>query len=69
MKYIQTDSVKASMPTARMVRLRKLRDRLTDAKDAAKSNVGPMVFKVYDADNNLSEWREDTGWVDVVDKH
>lgn len=67
MKYIQNDTLAVSLPTPKQLRLRELRERLTGAREAAKSDVGPMVFKVYDADNNLSEWREDTGWVNVND--
>jgi len=69
MKYIQHSTIATTMPTPRQSRLQELQARLCEARELAKSNVGPNLYKVYDHNDNLAEWREDTGWVDVADKH
>ena len=69
MKYIQHSTIAVAMPTPRQTRLQELQARLCEARESVKSNVGPSIYKVYYHNDDLAEWREDTGWVDVADKH
>jgi len=65
MKYIQHNSNVRAMPTPKQTRLQRLQARLDTARRLAKFGNGPNIHKVYDADDNLVEFREDTGWVDT----
>ena len=64
MKYIQHNTIATTMPTPRQSRLQALQARLCEARQLAKSDVGPSIYKVYDHNDNLVEWRQDTGWMD-----
>ena len=71
MKYIQHNTIATAMPTPRQTRLQQLQARLVAARElvvdssTVKSDVGPSLYKVYDHNDNLIEWRQDTGWRDV----
>ena len=71
MKYIQHNTIATAMPTPRQTRLQELQARLCEARklvvdlSTVKSDVGPTIYKVYDHNNNLIEWRQDTGWRDT----
>jgi len=54
------------MPTANQTRLQKLQARLDAARKMATFDAGCSIYKVYDADHKLVEFRQDTGWVDKV---
>ena len=64
MKYVQHNTIATTMPTPRQSRLQELQARLCEARKSAKSDVGPNIYKVYDHNDNLVEWRQDTGWMD-----
>ena len=74
MKYINHSSsnvVTNATTDLRADRLRELQARLVAARQlvvdssTVKSDVGPSLYKVYDHNDNLIEWRQDTGWRDV----
>jgi hypothetical protein len=68
MKYINHSSsnvVTNATTDLRADRLRELQARLVAARQLAKSDVGPNIYKVYDHKDNLIEWRQDSGWRDV----
>ena len=68
MKYINHSSsnvVTNATTDLRADRLQELQARLVAARQLAKSDVGPSLYKVYDHNDNLIEWRQDTGWRDV----
>ena len=68
MKYINHSSsnvVTNDTTDLRADRLQELQARLCEARKLAKSDVGPNLYKVYDHNDNLIEWRQDTGWRDV----
>jgi hypothetical protein len=65
MKYILHNTIATAMPTPRQTRLQELQARLREARKSAKSNVGPTIYKVYDHNDDLVEWRQDTGWLDT----
>ena len=65
MKYIQHNTIATTMPTPRQSRLQELQARLCEARKSAKSDVGPTIYKVYDHNDELVEWRQDTGWLDT----
>ena len=65
MKYIQHNTIATAMPTPQQTRLQELQARLCEARKSAKSNVGPTIYKVYDHNDELVEWRQDTGWIDT----
>ena len=68
MKYITHNSsnvVTKATTDLRAKRLQQLQARLVAARESFKSDVGPSIYKVYDHNDNLIEWRQDTGWHDV----
>ena len=74
MKYINHSSSNVVTNTTtdlRADRLQELQARLVAARglvvdsSTVKSDVGPSLYKVYDHNDNLIEWRQDTGWRDV----
>ena len=67
MKYIQHSTIATTMPTPRQTRLQELQARLCEARKLAKSDVGPTIYKVYDHNDNLVEWRQDSGWRNTND--
>ena len=66
MKYIQHNSNVRAMPTPKQTRLQRLQARLDAARKMATFDAGCSIYKVYDADHKLVEFRQDTGWVDKV---
>ena len=68
MKYITHNSsnvVTKATTDLRAKRLQQLQARLVAARELVKSDVGPSLYKVYDHNDNLIEWRQDTGWRDT----
>ena len=74
MKYITHNSsnvVTKDTTDLRAKRLQQLQARLVAARElgvdssTVKSDVGPNLYKVYDHNDNLHEWRQDTGWRDT----
>jgi hypothetical protein len=74
MKYINHNSsnvVTKATTDIRADRLQELQARLVAARQlvvdssTVKSDVGPSLYKVYDHNDNLIEWRQDSGWRDV----
>jgi hypothetical protein len=74
MKYINHNSSNVVTNTTtdlRADRLQELQARLVAARQlvvdssTVKSDVGPSLYKVYDHNDNLIEWRQDSGWRDV----
>ena len=74
MKYINHSSsnvVTNATTDIRADRLQELQARLVAARQlvvdssTVKSDVGPSLYKVYDHNDNLIEWRQDSGWRDV----